>query len=62
MKPFNVKSGTDIITQGDSGDLFYVMSSGRANVLVDGNQVGAKARTKKNRPRPRAAHTTTATT
>ena len=39
MKPCPVKAGTDIITQGDSGDLFYVMTGGRANVLVDGNQV-----------------------
>ena len=40
MKPCPVTAGTDIITQGDSGDLFYVMCGGIAKVLVGGNHVG----------------------
>ena len=39
MKPETFASGQDIIKQGDSGDLFYVMISGSAWVLVDGNNV-----------------------
>mmetsp|Transcript_19753 Transcript_19753/g.44798 ORF Transcript_19753/g.44798 Transcript_19753/m.44798 type:complete len:598 (-) Transcript_19753:55-1848(-) len=39
MKPCPVTAGTDIITQGDSGDLFYVMCGGIAKVLVGGNHV-----------------------
>jgi CRP-like cAMP-binding protein len=39
MKPCDVSDGTEIITQGDNGDLFYVMTSGKAYVVVDGNQV-----------------------
>ena len=39
MKPCDVSDGAEIITQGDSGDLFYVMTSGKAYVVVNGNQV-----------------------
>mmetsp|Transcript_9580 Transcript_9580/g.11597 ORF Transcript_9580/g.11597 Transcript_9580/m.11597 type:complete len:772 (+) Transcript_9580:51-2366(+) len=39
MKPCPVPAGKDIITQGDNGDLFYVMINGNADVLVDGKKV-----------------------
>lgn len=32
-------AGTDIVKQGDQGDMFYIIKSGRANVLVDGKEV-----------------------
>lgn len=33
------EAGEDIITQGDDGDNFYVMSEGNAKVIVDGKEV-----------------------
>lgn len=42
LTPANVPSaGTDIVTQGDSGDRFYVIESGDVDVLVDGFVVGS---------------------
>ena len=44
MKAAPIAAGTDIITQGEDGDLFYVMTSGSAAVIVDGNQVCGRLR------------------
>ncbi len=35
-----VAPGSDVITQGDPGDRFYAIASGRAEVIVDGRPVG----------------------
>lgn len=32
-------AGHEIVKQGDEGDMFYIIKSGRATVLVDGNEV-----------------------
>lgn len=37
-------AGTDIITQGDIGDYFYVVDSGSVSIIVDGTEVGTVAR------------------
>jgi CRP-like cAMP-binding protein len=37
-------AGTDVVRQGDEGDLFYIVVSGRADVLVNGYVVGAVSR------------------
>ena len=39
MKPETFEAGQDIIVQGDSGDVFYSMVSGTADVLVSGECV-----------------------
>merc|ERR1719188_305741 len=36
-----VTEGENIITQGDDGDNFYVIESGKYNIFVGGKQVGA---------------------
>jgi MFS family permease len=38
--PVDVSAGTAVICQGDPGDRFYVIESGRFEVAVDGNQTG----------------------
>jgi CRP-like cAMP-binding protein len=35
-------SGEDIITQGEAGELFYILQEGEAIVSVDGNEVARK--------------------
>ena len=45
MFEYKVKSGDDIITQGDDGDNFYVVESGLYNIYVNtanGNQLVGK--------------------
>ena len=37
-------AGTDVVRQGDEGNLFYIVVSGRADVLVNGYVVGAMSR------------------
>ena len=37
-------AGTDVVRQGDEGDLFYIVVSGSADVLVNGYVVGAVSR------------------
>ncbi len=37
-------AGTDVVRQGDEGDLFYIVVSGTADVLVSGYVVGAVSR------------------
>jgi CRP-like cAMP-binding protein len=37
-------AGTDVVRQGDEGNLFYIVVSGRADVLVNGYLVGAMSR------------------
>jgi len=37
-------AGTDVVRQGDEGDLFYIVVSGRADVLLNGYVVGAVSR------------------
>jgi serine/threonine protein kinase len=39
MRPCEIQAGADIITQGDSGTVFYVLESGEADVLVNGTKV-----------------------
>jgi CRP-like cAMP-binding protein len=39
----NVPTGTEIVHQGDAGDCFYVVSAGKAEILVDGFPVGSVA-------------------
>ncbi len=36
LEPLQVPAGTTVITQGDSGDLFYLLVSGEAAVTADG--------------------------
>ncbi|HEX6399465.1 MAG TPA: cyclic nucleotide-binding domain-containing protein [Actinomycetota bacterium] len=36
-----VAPGVDVVTQGEPGDLFYAVASGRAEVLVDGSRGGS---------------------
>jgi CRP-like cAMP-binding protein len=38
--PVSVPAGADIVRQGDSGDVFYVVKEGSADVLVDDFRVG----------------------
>jgi cAMP-dependent protein kinase regulator len=40
FEPIMVKAGTAIITQGDTGDYFYVLGVGEIECLIDGNVVG----------------------
>jgi hypothetical protein len=40
LEPVAVVAGTQVITQGDHGDRFYVVESGRLRVSVDGGAVG----------------------
>jgi cAMP-dependent protein kinase regulator len=37
-------AGTDVVRQGDEGNLFYIVVSGNADVLVNGYVVGAMSR------------------
>ena len=37
----SVPAGTEIVRQGDAGDCFYVVGTGKAEVLVDGFPVGS---------------------
>ena len=39
MGPFQALKGTNIITQGDLGDLFYVIESGDVEIIVNQNKV-----------------------
>ena len=39
----SVPSGSDVVRQGEQGDRFYVVKSGRADVLVDDFRVGSVA-------------------
>jgi CRP-like cAMP-binding protein len=39
----SVPAGSDIVRQGEEGDLFYILKSGAADVLVDGFNVGSVA-------------------
>jgi len=39
MEREKFSAGHDIVKQGEDGDLFYIIKSGRASVLVDGNEV-----------------------
>jgi CRP-like cAMP-binding protein len=41
---FVATAGTDVVRQGDEGDLFYIVVSGTADVLVNGYVVGAVSR------------------
>jgi len=40
MEEYTVDAGTDIITQGDIGDYFYVIENGAVKFTVDGAEVG----------------------
>lgn len=40
LEPVTVPSGTEVIRQGDPGDRFYVVESGRLRVTVDGAPAG----------------------
>lgn len=39
MRPFQALKGTNIITQGDMGDLFYVIENGDVEIIVNQNKV-----------------------
>ena len=41
FEPIIVKKGTKIIEEGDTGDFFYVVSTGDVDFLIDGNKVGS---------------------
>jgi CRP-like cAMP-binding protein len=38
--PVDISAGTEVVRQGDPGDLFYVIESGRFEVAVDGAKTG----------------------
>lgn len=38
LEPMKVPAGTEMITQGDTGDLFYLIATGTAAVTVDGER------------------------
>jgi MFS family permease len=40
LEPLEVRAGTEVIRQGDHGDRFYVIESGRFDVTVDGAPAG----------------------
>jgi CRP-like cAMP-binding protein len=40
LQPVDRLAGEDLVTQGDPGDLFYVLESGEVEVLVDGYPIG----------------------
>jgi CRP-like cAMP-binding protein len=40
VSPVSVSAGAEVVTQGDHGDRFYIVRSGRADVLVDDYLVG----------------------
>lgn len=40
LRPLRTAAGEDLVTQGEPGDRFYVIESGRATVLVDGYPIG----------------------
>jgi len=39
-EPFKVSAGQDVITQGETGDYFYVVDKGNLEILVNGDHVG----------------------
>lgn len=43
LKPVTAEAGTKLVTQGEPGDSFYVIQSGRAEVLIDSYPVGELA-------------------
>jgi hypothetical protein len=42
--PLSAAEGTELITQGDEGDRFYVLDEGACDVLVDGRHVATLGR------------------
>jgi CRP-like cAMP-binding protein/serine/threonine protein phosphatase PrpC len=44
LSEVSYNDGDKIITQGDSGDTFYVIASGSVNIFVDGNYVGQRVK------------------
>jgi CRP-like cAMP-binding protein len=40
VRPLHAPAGTDVVRQGEPGDLFYVIADGEADVLVGGYPVG----------------------
>ncbi len=43
LRELNVEPGVEVITQGDVGDSYYILASGAADVLIDGEKVNAVA-------------------
>ena len=41
IEPIEVDAGEAVVTQGESGDRYYLIQSGEARVLVDGAEVRA---------------------
>jgi MFS family permease len=39
LRPLAAEAGTQLIKQGDVGDLFYILEEGRAHATVDGHEV-----------------------
>eukprot|EP00703_Trepomonas_sp_PC1_P003740 JAP92866.1 cAMP-dependent protein kinase regulatory chain [Trepomonas sp. PC1] len=39
MRPFQASAGTDIIVQGEDGDVFFFIEQGEVQVIYNGNQV-----------------------
>jgi CRP-like cAMP-binding protein len=44
LEPLAVEEQTDVIVQGDEGDLLYVIADGEVDVLVDGAQIATLSR------------------
>jgi len=52
----SVPANVDVVRQGDPGDMFYVVESGTADVLVDGFVVGVLDHVMDSAKRPSCAH------
>ena len=44
LEPVAVDADTDVIVQGDEGDLFYVIADGEVDVLIDGTRIATLGR------------------
>jgi MFS family permease len=44
LQPFELPGGTDVIHQGDAGDLFYAVAAGEVEVIRDGERVATLGR------------------